>query len=86
MAYETELRILGGLPVTIEFTVNAAEPDVGYWGGVDDWYVVAVNGKYGKNAKSFDWVHKRIDATKGEADRIVEQLNEVEIDDYDDRY
>lgn len=83
MAYETELRILGGLPVTIEFTVAAAEPDVGYWGGVDDWYVVAVNGKGGK---SFDWVHKRIDATKGEADRIVEQLNEVEIDDYDDRY
>lgn len=26
---QTDVRILGGLPVTIEFTMQGAEPDVG---------------------------------------------------------
>lgn len=82
MAYEHDMTVLGGLPVTIEFTVQGAEPDVGIFSSyVDDWYIVAINGRpVGK----CDWLYRRIDATKGESDRIVEALNEVEIDDYHD--
>lgn len=80
MSYqEVEVRILGGLPVTIEYNVAGAEPDVGIMSAyVDDWYIVAVNGKYAKKgAKNpFAWVEKRIAETKGEEARIREELNE----------
>lgn len=81
---EADIRILGGLPVTIEYSVQGAEPDVGIMSAyVDEWYVVAVNGRAPKKPKptSFDWVHARIDAKKGEADRIVEELNEIAAED-----
>lgn len=75
MAYETETTVLGGLPVTIEYTVQGAEPDVGIMSGyVDDWYIVAINGRA---VKKCDWLDRRIDATKGERERIVEELNEL---------
>lgn len=84
MAYEIDTTVLGGLPVTIEYTVQGAEPDVGIMSSyVDDWYIVAINGRA---VKSCDWLDRRIDATKGERDRIVEELNERagEDDDYYD--
>lgn len=84
MTRETDIRILGGLPVTIEYTVQGAEPDVGIMSGyVDDWYIVAINGRA---VKKCDWLERRIDATKGERERIVEELNELanEPDDYYD--
>lgn len=80
MAYhETEIRILGGLPVTVEYSVQGAEPDVGIMSPyVDDWYIVAVNGRAPKKVKStsFDWVYRRIKATEGEERRILDELNE----------
>ncbi|WLJ71235.1 hypothetical protein [Sphingomonas phage Birtae] len=80
MAYhEVEIRILGGLPVTFEYNIAGAEPDVGISSAyVDDYYIVAVNGRYPKKgAKNpFAWVEKRIAATKGEEARIREELNE----------
>lgn len=84
MAYEHDTTVLGGLPVTIEYTIQGAEPDVGIMSSyVDEWYIVAINGR---PVKKCDWLDRRIAATKGEADRIVEELNEIEHDDgyYDD--
>lgn len=73
MSYETDLRILGGLPVTIGYTVQPAEPDVGISDAyVDDWYIVAVNNRPYKG----EWLYNRIGAKKGERDRILEALNE----------
>ena len=84
MAYEHETTVLGGLPVTIEYDVQGAEPDVGIMSSyVDDWWIVAINGRA---VKKCDWLYRRIDATKGESDRIGDELNELEHDDgyYDD--
>lgn len=81
---EAEIRILGGLPVTIEYDVQGAEPDVGIMSAyVDDWSIVAVNGRYPKKgAKNpFAWVYKRIEAKDGEEKRILEELNEVAAED-----
>ncbi len=67
---QTEIRILGGLPVTVEFTTCPAEPDVGIMNDyIDEWSIVEVNGKPCK--KSPDWLYTRIDNTKGEEDRII---------------
>jgi hypothetical protein len=69
--YEFDTTVLGGLPVTIEFTTTGYDNrDVGL--GVDDvdeWYVVAVNGVYRKNLQ---WIENRIYKTKGEEDRIIQ--------------
>lgn len=79
--YETEIRILGGLPVAIEYSVQGAEPDVGIGSSyVDDWFIVGVGDKReykpSKAAKAFAWIYKRIEATAGEAQRILDELNE----------
>jgi hypothetical protein len=84
MAYEIDTTVLGGLPVTIEYTVQGAEPDVGIMSSyVDEWYITAINGRA---VKKCDWLDRRIAATKGETDRILEELNEADHDDYYDDY
>ncbi|QJD54547.1 hypothetical protein [Sphingomonas phage Kharn] len=86
MARETDITVLGGLPVTVEYETYAAEPDVGIMsGGVDDWWIVAINGR---PVKKCDWLYRRIEATKGERERIREELDEIanEPDDYYDDY
>jgi len=85
MAHEHDMTVLGGLPVTIEYDINSAEPDVGIFSAwVDDWSIVAINGR---PVKKCDWLYRRIDATPGESDRIVEALNEAAGEaDYDDGY
>lgn len=74
MAYELETTVLGGLPVTVEYTVAPSEPDVGIFSSyVDDWCIVAINGR---SVKKCDWLHRRIDATPGERDKLLEAMNE----------
>lgn len=74
MAYELETTVLGGLPVTIEFTVAGAEPDVGIMSAyVDEWYITHINGRA---VKKCDWLDKRIAETKGETDTLIEAMNE----------
>ena len=68
---QTDARILGGLPVTIEFTMQGAEPDVGIMSDyVEEWFVSHINGKACK--KSPDWLYNRIQSRKGEEGRILE--------------
>lgn len=74
MAYEHDMTVIGGLPVTIEYTVQGAEPDVGIMSSyVDEWYITHINGRA---VKKCDWLDRRIAAMKGETDRIIEELNE----------
>jgi len=84
MANEADIRILGGLPITVEYTVQGAEPDVGIMqAGVEEWWIVAVNGRYPKKgAKApFAWLEKRVAARKGEEERIRDELNEIAASD-----
>lgn len=79
MTYEADIRILGGLPVTVAYSVQDAEPDVGIMSAyVDDWYIVAVNGKTpkSKKAREFAWLYARL-SKKDEA-AILDELNEME--------
>jgi hypothetical protein len=71
---QTDIRILGGLPVTIEFTSNC----------VEEWFVSHINGKACK--KSPDWLYNRIKARKGEEDRILEACYEAAEGWQDDYY
>ncbi len=59
MSIEFDTTVLGGLPVTVEATFAGADPDVGIFSAyVDEWEIVAVNGRYCK--KSPEWIYKRL--------------------------
>ena len=60
--YEVEVTVLGGLEVTIGFTLDKAEPDVGIFQAyVRDWHIVAVKGKAIKcNSKFAQSLYDRI--------------------------
>jgi hypothetical protein len=82
---QTDVRILGGLPVTIEFTMQGAEPDVGIMSDyVEEWFVSHINGKVCK--KSPDWLYNRIQARKGEEDLILNACYEAAKGWQDDYY
>lgn len=67
MAYEFDTKVLGGLPVTIEFNVRE------YFDGTDyDWSIVAVAGKTCK--KHPYWVTNKL--TTDEEYRITEECHD----------
>lgn len=70
--YTADIRVLGGLPITVEYEWAMAEPDV----GIREPYVygeeiVAVNGRRVKNT---DWVLKRLIANPTEYDNLLDQI------------
>ncbi len=71
MTYHTDTTILGGLPVTISWEYASPDRSVGCPGGVDDWYISMVGSRKIKNTS---WLSRRIAATKGEEDRIIQAL------------
>lgn len=74
MAYsnETEVTVLGGLTITVEYTIQPAEPDVGLMTEyVDEWSISRIAGRpLHKNEKA-DWLYARIEKAKQE-DKIIE--------------
>lgn len=76
MRHEQDVTILGGLPVTVSFVIQRAEPDVGIMSDYpEDVYVERVKGK--KISRNFSkTLAERIDDTKGEYDRLCETLME----------
>jgi len=76
MSYTHETTVLGGLPVTVEFDIESADPSVGIMSeGVGDWWISEIGGRPVKNA---DWVIKRMGAA-GEQ-KLIDELNEVSYD------
>lgn len=70
---QTEVAILGGLTVTVEFTMYGAEPDVGIMSdGVEEWSIIEIAGRPLRKKESADWLYRRIEATKGTEDKILE--------------
>lgn len=74
MSYEIETTVLGGLPVTVEYSVGEADPSCGFPNdAADDWWIVSINGRPLRKSTSADWLYKRIKAVKGEWDRILDE-------------
>jgi len=67
---QTELTILGGLPVTIDF-------DVCKRGGKDEiiWTVEYINGEV--CSRSHEWIYTRVYCKPGEEDRIINACREA---------
>ena len=79
---QIDIRVLGGLEITVEFSIGRAEHDVGIMSDyVDEWYIVAIAGRALRRGEKCDWLYRRIEKAK-EEDKIVEKCLEYAADDY----
>lgn len=77
--YSVDTTVLGGFPVRVGFSVDPPDPSVGVFTGA----IVDVELRSVKTDKPYgEWLYKRIDAKKGEWDRLHERLG----DDRDEGY
>ena len=71
--HSVNVSVLGGLPVTVEYSIEAADPGVGIWGGgVEEWHIVAVAGRRRKVCP--EWLQKRLDNDPKTVDRIMDAI------------
>ncbi len=67
------VKVLGGLEITVEFKPCRAEPDVGLMSDyVDEWEIVEIAGRPLRKKESAAWLYNRIEARKGEEDRVLQ--------------
>ena len=68
---ELDTTILGGLPVTVRFTIAKAEPDIGiFYPYVDDWHIAYIGSRPLKNDA---FLRKRLTGAQ-----VEELLHEME--------
>lgn len=67
---EATVKVLGGLEITVEFSMGRAEPDVGIMSDyIDEWYIIEIAGRPLRKNEKCDWLYNRIDAAK-EDDKV----------------
>lgn len=73
MAYEADVTVLGGLLITVSFTIEGPDREVGiFYSSVNDWEITHIAGR--KCKKSPGWLYDRIEARKDEVERLKENL------------
>jgi hypothetical protein len=74
---EIETTILGGLPVTIAFSIESADPSVGiYHKYAADWHITSVKNKpVRKGGYSAEWLRKDIASSAAEAPMVDLKLS-----------
>lgn len=74
MRNQVHMTVLGGLPITVEYSIEQPDMSVGIWGGsVDEWSIVAINDRPVK--KEPKWLYARIEKAR-EEDKIIEACGE----------
>lgn len=65
---QATVKVLGGLEITVEFTVRGAEPAVGLMSDyVEDWHIVEIAGRPLRKKESAEWIYKRLSKRDNEA-------------------
>ena len=68
---QVEVKVLGGLSITVEFAACAAEPNVVLMSDYfEDWSIVEIAGRSLRKKESADWLCKRL--TKRDEEAINE--------------
>lgn len=79
-----DITVLGGLPVTVTYTIAGAEPDVGIMSSyVDEWTITHIAGR--KCKKEPQWLYNRILASRSEEDEVLRKCEEDSAERGDDR-
>lgn len=71
-----ETRILGGLPVEVEFKVEPAAPSVGIpYAHVGEWNIVRIGKRYVKDQSHVFWVYTRLAKDKYCEAKLINEMN-----------
>lgn len=84
---QAEVKVLGGLSITVEFTACRAEPDVGLMSDYfEDWSIVEIAGRPLRKKESADWLYKRLTKRDEEAinDACSDAMEDARNDYYED--
>ena len=58
---QTNVKVLGGLEIAVEFTACGAEPDVGIMSDYfEDWSICEIAGRPLRKKESAEWIYKRL--------------------------
>ena len=72
------VKVLGGLEITVEFTACRADRSVGIMSDyAEDWHIVEIAGRPLRKGEKCEWLYRRIDAKKGEEDRILDACGDA---------
>lgn len=75
---QATVKVMGGLEITVEFTACRAEPDVGIMSDYfEDWSICEIAGRPLRKGEKCQWLYDRIEAKKGEEDRILQACFEA---------
>lgn len=75
-----DVKVLGGLEITVEFTMARAEPDVGIMSDyVDEWYITHIAQRPLRKNEKCQWLYDRIERAK-EEEKILEACCEMAPD------
>ena len=75
------IRILGGLPVTVTYTIQGPEPDVGITSSwVEDWEITHIAGRKVKGNRA-DWLYDKLNKNKSAYDAAIDQIYQSWSDD-----
>jgi len=80
------IRILGGLPVTVTYTVQGPEPDVGIMSSwIDDFEITHIAGRKVKKYSDAAWIYARLDKSKAASDAVIDAIYDswCHADEYD---
>ena len=77
-----DIRIFGGLPVTVEYSVQGPEPDVGIMSSwVEDWSITHIAGRKVKRPSQVAWLYTKLGEDKKATDALVDAIYQSWCDD-----
>lgn len=86
---QTNVKVLGGLEITVEFTALQAEPDVGIMSDYfEDWSICEIAGRPLRKKESADWIYKRLSKRDETAieEAIYAAMDDARNDYFDEPY
>lgn len=86
---QATVRVLGGLEITVEFSMQGAEPDVGIMSAyVEEWSISEIAGRPLRKKESADWIYKRLSKKDEEAvdEACYKALEDARNDCFDEPY
>ena len=84
---QTNVKVLGGLEITVEFTACSAEPDVGIMSDYfEDWSICEIAGRPLRKKESAEWIYKRLSKRDETAieEAICAAMDDAKNDYFDD--
>ena len=81
MTHHASITVLGGLPVTVTYTIQGPEPDVGITSSwVEEFEITHIAGRKVKGNRA-NWLYTKLNKNKSAYDAAIDQIYQSWCDD-----